>query len=800
MIHIMKLTFSILALMTVLVSSANCQTFQTEMAELLESSCIGCHDGSTETPLNLESLKHDLGDVSTFRKWETLFDRVSSGEMPPASEERPNPKQLRSSLAALKKDLFSASLKRQQKTGRVPARRLTKLELGNTLKDLFLIKNDVTSGIPDEVDTGSFDTVGANQRISALHMESYLAAADQALGHAIQLGKNPYRNFGDFADSNFAHLNIWHEKPLNLGGSITRKLKDKTGYALFADIDYLTQFTYSAPQPGTYRLSAKVAAYQSKKTVIAKIIVKNVSGSAKVVKSVDLVPEKDQSIVVETFLLPGDKPYLTVDMGSTRLGFNSVFAAGGAKNYKGSGMAIMSQKTEGPIYKTWPPESTRQLLKPVLKGKNSVQISLDKDPMEHVGEIVSKFAPRIFRRNVEPDEIATFVDLAKPALKDDREFQDVLQIPLRSMLTSPQFLMFDGKPGKLDDFALANRLSYFLWKSMPDDELFEIARSGKLSDSKVLRQQTERMLNDPKSNRFIKDFVGQWLWIYKVNATTPDDGLYPEFDELLSEAIPHETELFFGELLKENLSLTNLIDSDFTFLNRRLAEHYRVPNIKGQHFRKVQLPEDSLRGGLLTQAAILKTTANGTTTSPVLRGNFVLTNLLGTPPSPPPPNIGSIEPDTRGKTTIREILKAHRKIQTCNQCHREIDPPGFALESFDPIGGFRRVYRADGGTSNFGGFIVKNRPKRGPKVDSSGTTSDGKKFEGIQDYKQHLISQKETIARHFVSRVIVYATGAEIQFADRPTVKAILDRTKSNDYPVKEIVHEVIQSKLFRHK
>ena len=246
------------------------------------------------------------------------------------------------------------------------------------------------------------------------------------------------------------------------------------------------------------------------------------------------------------------------------------------------------------------------------------------------------------------------------------------------------------------------------------------------------------------------------------------------------------------------LSLANLIDSEFTFLNRRLAEHYAIPDITGQHFRRVELSAESPRGGLLTQAAVLKTTANGTTTSPVTRGNFVLTNFLGTPPSPPPPAVGSIEPDTRGKTTIREILAAHRTIETCNQCHREIDPPGFALESFDPIGGFRTTYRASGGglRSLFSG----KKYGQGPAVDASGVTADGKPFSGIKEFKQHLLAQQDQIAKHFISQLLVYATGGEIEFADRAEIDAISKRSGEHGFRLKDIVHAIVQSKIFRNK
>ena len=228
--------------------------------------------------------------------------------------------------------------------------------------------------------------------------------------------------------------------------------------------------------------------------------------------------------------------------------------------------------------------------------------------------------------------------------------------------------------------------------------------------------------------------------------------------------------------------------------------NYGIPDVAGQHFRRVDLPDNSPRGGVLTQAAILKTTANGTVTSPVTRGNFVLTNFLGTPPSPPPPTVGSIEPDTRGKTTIRELLAAHRDIDTCNKCHREIDPPGFALESFDPIGGFRTNYRANAGGGFFSLFGGGKTYRAGPKVDASGVTADGKEFSGIKEFKQLLLNEKEQVAKHFISQLVVYSTGGEIQFADREKVEAILDRTREDDFPVRDIIHEVVQSKLFRNK
>ncbi|QDV44560.1 hypothetical protein Enr13x_44260 [Stieleria neptunia] len=787
----MKWTLSLFfASVMLLQSNGRADTLDPAVKSLVESSCIHCHDAATDTGLNFESLGTDLSDDAVARRWEQVFDRARTGDMPPEDEERPDPEVLAAATEALHQAMTRASLAKQS-SGRVPARRLTKLELRYTMQDLLGIEADVTSGVPDEVESGSFDTVGANQRISAVHMESYLAAAGEALTHAIRLGDNPFRKIADHAATNFAHLEPWHNKPLNLGGSITRKLKFSPGVVMFRDVDYLTQFTYQIPVAGIYRLRAGLAAYQSEKPVTVKIIVKNQSGSAKLAASRDLLPGEPFELVLETYLRPGDAPYLTFD-DSVQTGVN-IFSAGGAANYRGPGMAITEQSIEGPIHESWPPASTTNLLGDLVSKSGDAEIADVRASMEDI-------APRLFRRPVIESEIDDFMRLAQPAMRDGRGAIEALKVSLRSMLSSPQFLLFGGQPGELDDHALASRLSYFLWRSLPDEKLFDAAKEGTLSDPKTLADQVDRMLADAKAERFVKDFVGQWLWLHRINATAPDDGLYPEFDELLGTALPTETELFFAHLIENNRPARDLIDSDDTFLNRRLAQHYGIDGVEGQHFRRVTIPDNRPRGGVLTQAAVLKVTANGTSTSPVTRGNFVLTNFLGTPPAPPPPSVGSIEPDTRGKTTIREILAAHRDMETCNQCHKHIDPPGFALESFDPIGGYRTRYRASGGEREFGGFVAKLPPREGPPVDSSGKTAEGEAFDGIEQYKQHLLDKEELIVRHFISQLIVFGTGSEIGFADREAIDQIMNETRDDDFRVKNILHAIFQSRLFREK
>jgi hypothetical protein len=417
-----------------------------------------------------------------------------------------------------------------------------------------------------------------------------------------------------------------------------------------------------------------------------------------------------------------------------------------------------------------------------------------------VRHVVEKIARQAFRRPVRTGELDHAFSLAETAIDEGLSTNEAIRLSLRGILTSPQFLFLSGNPDPLDDHSLASRLSYFLWKSLPDEELLDLANKGLLSNPDTLTEQTKRLLNDPKATRFIRDFLGQWLRLYDIDATTPDKILYPEFNDILRQAMLDETELFFKELFHNNRSVSHLIASDSTFLNRELAEHYGIHGIEGLHMRQVSLAADRIRGGILAQASIHKVTANGTTTSPVRRGNFVLTHFLGQPTSPPPANVGSIEPDIRGATTIRETLAAHRDTQSCAKCHQHIDPPGFALENFDAIGGFRNHYRKLPDPSK---RRRSNRYVKGLPVDSSGTTPLGESFNHYGEFKQILLEEEKQgapLARHLISRLIVYATGAEIQFADRTKVERILRESEKHGHRIRDIIHLIVQSNLFRNK
>ena len=336
------------------------------------------------------------------------------------------------------------------------------------------------------------------------------------------------------------------------------------------------------------------------------------------------------------------------------------------------------------------------------------------------------------------DDVKPFLDLVKAKLAEKHSFEQALRVGLKAVMVSPDFLFLRERPGKLDDFALASRLSYFLWSTMPDEELLALATEKKLGDAETLRGQVERMLKSPKASAFTENFLGQWLGLRDIDFTSPDFRLYPEFDDMLKTAMVQETHLFFEEVLRNDLSLTNFVASDFTMLNGRLAKHYGIRGVEGHEFRKVTLPPDSHRGGVLTMASVLKVTANGTNTSPVTRGAWVLDRILGTPPPPPPAGVPAVEPDIRGATTIREQLAKHRQVASCASCHAKIDPPGFALESFDVIGGWRDYYRSVGKGKPVTIDGRKMPYLEGPKVDPADVIPDGRKFQNIDEFKQLL--------------------------------------------------------------
>ena len=504
---------------------------------------------------------------------------------------------------------------------------------------------------------------------------------------------------------------------------------------------------------------------------------------------------------------------------------------GGTMGYTGPCTVNDWLEVEGPLHDVWPPRSHRLLFgelpitefnveeqkgirapvrTPFKKfiGRNrpdpepGLWTVASKEPHADADRLLADFLPKAFRRPVEEGVRKEYVAQVEERLRAGDAFETAMRWAYRAALCSPDFLYHVEPAGRLDDSALAARLSYFFWNSGPDDTLTALAAGGNLRDTGVLSEQVERLLKDAKAQRFIDDFLGQWLKLRSIAANDPDKKLYPEFNPYLQDSMVAETSAYFRELIEQNLSARHLVQSDFAMLNEKLAVHYGIPGVSGTKIRRVKLPDGCVRGGFLTQAAVLKVTANGTTTSPVVRGAFVMARLLGKPPEPPPPNVPAVEPDVQGATTIREQLDKHRVDASCASCHEKMDPPGFALEAFDVIGGFRDRYRSigEGDPAPRGSIDPRIRIgfKLGPKVDASGQLTDGRTFAGIADFKALIAANEHALLHNLAKQLLIYATGREIAFSDRAALDDIVSRTEKQGGGIRTLLHQIVASRFFQ--
>lgn len=522
------------------------------------------------------------------------------------------------------------------------------------------------------------------------------------------------------------------------------------------------------------------------------------------------------------------------------IGFNTASLApvanysrkGRAMAFTGPGITCDWLDIEGPLHTVWPPKSHQTLygdlaltefkqaenagIKPPQRkqirqlgaGKNrpdpitGIWTVHSETPTKDADRLLASFLPKAFRRPVSAEVRKEYVARVQERLQAGDCFETAMRWAFRAALCSPDFLYHFEPENKLDDYALANRLSYFFWNSMPDAQLFELAAKGKLKSKVVLNSEVERMLKDPHSQRFIDDFLGQWLKLKQIATNDPDRGLYPEANPYLQDSMAAETRAYFRELIEKNLDASHLVKSDFVMINEKLAKHYGINGVSGAEIRKVILPKDCPRGGFLTQAAILKVTANGTTTSPIPRGAFVLERILGEKPDPPPANIPAVEPDVQGATTIREQLAKHRADPSCASCHAKFDPPGFALESFDVIGGFRTRYRSIGeGDKPERGLIdpfINIKFKLGQAVDPSGVMLGDKQFKDIQELQKILAANPERLLKNLLEQFAVYGTGRPVAFSDRDQVAIMVENTMKNKAGIRTLLQEFIQSEMFQ--
>jgi hypothetical protein len=806
--------------------------FTADFRKFAAKHCVSCHGPEVQKrKLRLDQLAFKFDDADVAATWAKVLDRMTRGEMPPRNKPQPDAKESGAVLAGLKRQLVLASLAKQQREGRVVLRRLNRVEYETTLRDLLGAPVEVKDLLPDDNSAAGFDNVSAVLEISAVHLLRYQEAAEKALRAAI-----PTRPPTPIKDR-------------RTGKQITQKMPlfaPMLGKSARLDGDVLVLHTRTyghipaATAPvevaGRYRVRISAQALGTNgKAVPVMFSCRDMYGRDDTdIRTVRDAPA-DRPAVLEAELQLESRKVVVFNGWSlpTERDFGEQTKWAKVEGYKGPSLAIHWVEIEGPI-DPWPPVGYARVFQGIPLKPTSVARAIaagqpeppepakrtdqwwvydpltmaPAKPRQDAERAMRAFLPLAFRRPVPEDVQRYHVKMIHDALDRKVPFPEAMILGYKAALCSPHFLFLTERVDEakgdqrtvLDDYAVASRLSYFLWSSMPDDVLIRLAAKSELRKPEVLRAQVERMLNDAKAQRFTANFAGQWLDLRNINATSPDPQLYGEFDDFLFWSMPRETERYFEEILTKDLSLLDFVHSDWTFLNERLAKHYGIANISGGELRRVTLPAHSHRGGVLTHASVLKVTADGTRTSPVLRGKWVLEKILGQPPAPPPDDIPKIKPDIRGTTTIRQQLARHRDSAACASCHKEIDPPGFALETFDVIGGWRDFYRGTRGTpvelANYAGRKIF----RGLDVEKGGETPEGKPFNDIDQYKVLLLSEKDQLARNLAEKLLTYSTGAVIQLADREVVEQLVASSRQKKYGLRSLIHEVVQSRVFLNK
>lgn len=795
--------------------------FDSQVKSVLQARCVDCHSGKEAAagidfagPRTLERLTAEQ-DV-----WFRALDQLRAGTMPPKDAPQLSPEQKQTVMSWIVGDLADYLIAEQQRLGRTKLRRLTREEYANTVLDLCGVRPSVGVLLPEDGRVDGYTKVSGALPLSATSAAGYFRMAEDVLKWVL---KPIPRN----ADERITHVPA-QESGQSPGHSL--RLPDDTIVSFNTDTTS-GRFNYGSRVPGVHRLKISVYGYQTDKPLPFGIYAGLTFAYPQVL---DLLQVHDappgQATVIETEVYLRTRDFN--DLGPYNDGLRLIPYGLGvqvpkntlAKNCNGPGLAVQWMDVEQPevpiladrwMLADFPAALLEELRRPappvrqiVLhsddpKARNISKTTTREEFLAVMEATLRRVGARLYRRDLAAVELAQMLDEVTHQVDAGEPLTGIFAAKMTELLTAPEFLCVIEQPGRLDDFALASRLAYFLWNSTPDDQLLDLARQGKLGEPQVLHAQTERMLADPRSARFVSNFVGQWLGVRGIDDTTPDRNLYPEYNDFWKISSVAETQIFFQQMLSEDLSVTNFVDSDWAMVNAELAERYSLPPVEGGKIRKVQLPQDSPHGGLWTQSAILKVTANGTNTSPVKRGVWVAERLLGIRIPPPPPNIEPVQPDVRGAKTLREQLALHRGEGSCANCHARFDPYGFALESFDVTGQFREKYReVEPEVAALPQHQRKGRLpwRNGLPVDCSGETPDGRPFANVQELREMLVAQPEQLAYGVTSHLVTYATGTPPHGPDKLAIEKMIATTAKQNYGLRSLVHAVVQGELFRSK
>ncbi|MBI2479063.1 MAG: DUF1592 domain-containing protein [Planctomycetia bacterium] len=751
--------------------------------ELLQNSCLDCHNESdAKAGLNLES----VAAVEVARNsevWEKVVRKLRTRQMPPGDMPRPEESTYVSVLNSLERTLdeMAASHPRPGRTDTF--RRLTRTEYQNAIRDLLSLEVDVATLLPADEASHGFDNITVGE-LSPTLLNRYVFAAQKVSRLAIGgLQQSP-------------------------GGDTFRIRPDVTQEERVAGLPIGTRggalIPYHFPQDGEYEIQIRLARDRDEHVEgLTEPHELELLLDFERVKSFTVKPPRGNVRSADEYGKPTHENVdrhlearIAVIAGSHQIGVTFVKNPSSLLEtarqplhvhfnmYRHPRLtpAVYQISITGPFEATGPGDTASRQRIFVSRPTNA------EDEEDCARQILSTLLRRACRRPIDEEDVINPMTLYREAAAQSG-FEDGIEMALSSVLLNPSFLfrierdpagLAPGTAYRINDVDLASRLSFFLWSSIPDDELLDLAERGQLGKNDVLEQQTRRMLADDRSRALVTNFAGQWLHLRNLESTTPDGRLYPDFDDNLRQAFREETERFFESILREDRSVLDLLKADYTYLNERLAKHYGIPHVYGSRFRRVALDEHSQRGGLLRQASILTVTSYATRTSPVIRGKWILENILGTPPLPPPDNVPALKDNTvAANLSVRERLAQHRANPVCASCHDVMDPVGFSLENFDAVGRWRDL-------------------EAGLPVDATGGLPDGSQFSGVAGLERGLLDRPELFVGTMAEKLMTYAIGRGVEHFDAPAIRQIVRDAEADDFRFASLILGIVQSTPFQ--
>ena len=766
---------------------------QSRVQPLLKQFCFDCHGAQKqEASLRIDSLNHDLVKGDDAETWHDILNRLNLGEMPPEDSPQPTAQQRETLTKWLTAELKRAAEVQRSTGGRVVLRRLNRDEYANTMRDLLGIDLDYAKNLPPEpTSPDGFKNNGAALGMSPLQMEYYLKTAREAFSKVIVTGDAPevYRHQVEKSEKARRKNEQFDGNRIPRGGRFLARMQK---YPTEGEFLVRVRAAAIVPEGGELPTMKVTLGLRS-----------DTQSPEKTLAMIEVDAPADQPQVyefrgrIETFPLPGHNPKFPGLQINVWHGADAEAAKKKSKKPKDSDpsqslLLVERVEFEGPTFSSWPPPHHSRILFPSELSTS--------EPRQYARQVLERFLQRAYRRpptKLEVELLLAMYDKVRPSV-------DSLELAMREVLPmaliSPEFLYLlepNRNPQKvpLNDYELASRLSYFLWSTMPDETLFQLAERGQLSRPETLAKQVRRMLADDRRWSFVEHFTDQWLGLSALERIAINPEFHPDFDNRLKDAMRKETQHFFAEILHKDLSALNLLESDFTMLNRPLAEHYGLSGPRSQRFEKVALKPEDRRGGLLTQGGFLLSNSTGEQSHPIKRGVWLLERLLDDPPPPPPPDVPELnpeEPDFAGLSLKRQ-LEVHRKKEACNSCHRGIDPWGIPLEHYDAVGRWRTE-------------PVLGKKRRGKKpqsavIEANAVLPGGHEVAGAKALKTYLLEHERPRFSQAVTRkLLAYAVGRSLEFADKQTVEELAERFAKADYRLADLITAIVQSEPFRMK